>query len=309
MKFDRVAVTGGSGRLGRYVVEELSGHAEVTVLDLTPPAAGLAYAALDVRDLDAVAAALAGHDAVVHLAGIDDGVPVPDKTYFETNVQGSWNVLHAAHELGIRKVVLASSSAAQGLGSRDRPPLYLPIDEDHPPRPSVVYALSKLMVETIAASFGRRGKMETVCLRPTLVARPEAIGAMAEQVAFLAARGVAALEPGDTTPQPYQPLPGLRSYVTSRDAARAFRCALEFAGLRSLVVNIAAADSVGGTATLDHLRAVYGALPEVRKPALYAARPDASAIDTARARDLLGWQSEKDWPAVVAEHAPNTKDQ
>jgi len=303
MKFDRVAVTGGSGRLGRYVVEELSGHAEVTVLDIAPPAGDHAYAAVDVRDLDAVASALAGHDAVIHLAAIDDGVPVDDKTYFETNVQGSWNVLHAAHELGIRKVVLASSSAAQGLGSRDRPPLYLPIDEDHPPRPSVVYALSKLMVETIAASFGRRGRMETVCLRPTLVMRPEAVGPAVEQLAFLAARGVPALEPGDTTPQPYSPLPGLRSYVTSRDAGRAFRCALEFAGLPSLVVNIAAADSVGDTPTLDHMRAVYGALPEVRKPALYAARPGASAIDTTRARDLLGWQTEKDWPAVVAEQA------
>ena len=91
--------------------------------------------------------------------------------------------------------------------------------------------------------------------------------------------------------------------VASRDAARAFRSALEFEGLPSLVANVAAADSVGGAATLDHIRAVYGALPEVRAPANYAARPDASAIDTTRARDLLGWQAEKDWPAVVAEQA------
>ncbi len=303
MKFDRIAVTGGSGRLGRYVVEELSAHAEVTVLDVTPPAGDHAYAALDVRDLDAVAAALAGHDAVVHLAAIDDGVPASDETYFETNVQGSWNVLHAAHELGIRKVVLASSSAAQGLGPRDKPPYYLPIDEDHPPRPEGVYGLSKLIVETMAASFARRGAMETVCLRPTLIVRPEAVGAIVEQLAFLAARGVVALEPGDETPQPYGGLPVLRSYVTSRDAARAFRAALEFAGLPSLVANVAAADSVGNAATLDHVRAVYGALPEVRNPTRYAARPDASAIDTTRARDLLGWQTEKDWPAVVAEQA------
>ena len=303
MKFDRVAVTGGSGRLGRYVVEELSGHAEVTVLDIAPPAGDHAYAAVDVRDLDAVAAALAGHDAVVHLAAIDDGVPVPDKTYFETNVQGSWNVLHAAHERGIRKVVLASSSAAQGLGPRDKPPFYLPIDEDHPPRPEGVYGLSKLIVETMAASFARRGAMETVCLRPVLIVRPEAVGAIVEQLAFLAARGVVALEPGDETPQPYDGLPVLRSYVTSRDAARAFRCALEFAGLPSLVANVAAADSAGNAATLDHVRAVYGALPEVRDPARYAARPDASAIDATRARERIGWQSETDWPAVVAEQS------
>ncbi len=303
MKFDRVAVTGGSGRLGRYVVEELAGHARVTVLDITPPAGDHAYVALDVRDLDAVAAALAGHDAVVHLAAIDDGVPVPDKAYFETNVQGSWNVLHAAHERGIRKVVLASSSAAQGLGPRDKPPFYLPIDEDHPPRPSGAYGLSKLLVETIAASFARRGRMATVCLRPTLIVRPEVVGAIIEQLAFLAARGVVALAPDDPTPQPYDGLTVLRTYVTSRDAARAFRSALEFEGLPSLVANVAAADSIGTVAALDHIRAVYGALPEVRAPAIYAARPDASAIDTTRARDRLGWQAEIDWPAVVAEQA------
>ena len=303
MKFDRVAVTGGSGRLGRYVVEELSGHARVTVLDIAPPAGDHAYVALDVRDLDAVAAALAGHDAVVHLAAIDDGVPATDKAYFETNVQGSWNVLHAADELGIRKVVLASSSAAQGLGPRDKPPFYLPIDEDHPPRPSGAYGLSKLLVETIAASFARRGQMETLCLRPTLIVRPEAVGAIVEQLAFLAARGVVALAPDDPTPQPYDGLTVLRTYVTSRDAARAFRRALEFEGLPSLVANVAAADSIGTVAALDHIRAVYGALPEVRAPAIYAARPDASAIDTTRARERLGWQAEIDWPAVVAEQA------
>ncbi len=303
MKFDRIAVTGGSGRLGRYVVEELAGHARVTVLDVTPPAAGIAYAAVDVLDLDAVAAALAGHDAVVHLAALDDGVPATDKAYFETNVQGSWNVLHAADELGIRKVVLASSSAAQGLGPRDKPPFYLPIDEDHPPRPSGAYGLSKLLVETIAASFARRGRMATVCLRPTLIVRPEVVGAIVEQLAFLAARGVVALAPDDPTPQPYDGLTVLRTYVTSRDAARAFRRALEFEGLPSLVANVAAADSIGTVAALDHIRAVYGALPEVRAPAIYAARPDASAIDTTRARERLGWQAEIDWPAVVAEQA------
>ena len=306
MRFDRVAVTGGGGRLGRYVVEELSGHTEVTVLDLAPPAEGVAFTRLDVRDLDAVAAALAGHDAVIHLAAIDDGVPVDDKTYFETNVQGSWNVLHAAHELGIGKVVLASSSAVQGLGSRDKPPYYLPIDEDHPPRPAGVYGLSKQIVETMAASFARRGAMETVCLRPVLIVRPEAVGAIVAQLALLAQRGVSQLDPDDPTPQPYDAMPLLRAYVASRDAARAFVAALDFEGLPALVANVAAGDSVGGVATLDHARAVYGALPEVRKPALYAARADASAVDTTRARELLGWQAASDWAGVVAAHAATT---
>ena len=69
MKFDRVAVTGGSGRLGRHVVEELARHTNVTILDKTPGDSPHPFVDLDVLDLAGVFRALQGHDAVIHSTG------------------------------------------------------------------------------------------------------------------------------------------------------------------------------------------------------------------------------------------------
>jgi len=131
MGFERVVVTGGSGFLGRFVVDALIGGCAVSVLDIAPPRQEVAYFETDILDLEGVRAAMAGQDAVIHLAGIDDGNAAHDGDYFATNVQGAWNVFHAAEEAGLRKLVVASSVAALGLGY-DRRPDYLPIDEAHP---------------------------------------------------------------------------------------------------------------------------------------------------------------------------------
>ena len=66
--------------------------------------------------------------------------------YFRTNVQGTWNLLHAAEAAGVRKVVVASSTAVYGVG-RDRLPDYLPVDEEHPQRPTATYSLTKQIIE------------------------------------------------------------------------------------------------------------------------------------------------------------------
>src|SRR5882724_7121783 len=70
----RVAVTGGRGRLGRYVVAALRGAHEVRVLDRTPPRDGADWPAVDMLDRRAVAAALRGQEAVIHLAAIDSSL-------------------------------------------------------------------------------------------------------------------------------------------------------------------------------------------------------------------------------------------
>ena len=72
--FDKIACTGGSGRLGRFVVNRLAGKCEVTIVDLEPPgiSAGpnVRYVRSDVVDYEALKAAFKGQDAVVHLAAI-----------------------------------------------------------------------------------------------------------------------------------------------------------------------------------------------------------------------------------------------
>jgi nucleoside-diphosphate-sugar epimerase len=307
MRFERVVVTGGSGLLGRFVVDELTDICAVSVLDIARPREDVPYFETDILDLGGVRAALAGQEALIHLAGIDDGNAPHDKAYVETNIQGAWNVFHAAEEAGLRKLVVASSTATLGIG-RERMPDYLPVDEGHPLRTTGTYGLSKEVIETLARHFVRRGRLNIVCLRPTLIVRPEREAAILAQLALpdpdseppqgrLGADGVA----------PYGALSATRTYVRSQDAARAFRIALDHDGEGFDVFNVSAADSIGRVETLERLRAVYGRLPEVREPALYARDPYASVLDIRRAREKLGWEPEGDWASIAARHGAGSQ--
>jgi nucleoside-diphosphate-sugar epimerase len=302
MRFERVIVTGGSGLLGRFVVDQLTDICAPSVLDLKAPDQDVPYIETDILDLGSVRAALAGQDAMIHLAGIDDGNAEADKDYFETNVQGAWNLLHAAEDAGLRKVVIASSSAAYGIG-RDRMPDYLPVDEGHPLHTTGTYGHSKEAIETVARHFVRRGRLDIVCLRPTLIVRPEREAAILAQLDLADPDG----DPPDGVlgtggAAPYGALSATRSYVRSEDAARCFRMALDHDGAGFDVFNVSAVDSIGREQTLKRLEAVYERLPEVRDPALYASDPYASVLDISRTRGVLGWAPEGDWDAVVAEH-------
>ena len=108
---------------------------------------------------------------VIHLAAIDIGVPAEPEAYFGTNVMGTWNAVQAAREAGVRKVVLASSISAVGVGEMrpDFPPEYLPVDEAHAMKPAHAYGASKLVVEDIARAFALEGDMSITCLRPVAV--------------------------------------------------------------------------------------------------------------------------------------------
>jgi nucleoside-diphosphate-sugar epimerase len=99
--FEKVAVTGGSGNLGAYVVDKLKRSCDVTIIDVkTPRDASVSFEEVDILDLARVAAALQGHDAVIHLSAINQPVPRPMEVFFQTNVVGTWNVLTAAELAG-----------------------------------------------------------------------------------------------------------------------------------------------------------------------------------------------------------------
>lgn len=272
-----VLVTGGAGRLGGYVIDELAGRHGLVVADLKPPRQDVAYAETDVLDLAAVTAAMRGCDAVVHLAAIPNPRDASPEVVFATNVLGTWNVLQAAQTLGVGKVVLCSSECATGLcyQSEDRPPLYLPVDEAHPLRPVDPYSLGKQLAEAAGQSFARRG-LGVTALRPTYILFPEERDSIAE-------RG---RDPAH---------PDLWSYVEPEDVARAFRLALEREGTGFEVFFVSAADTISPTPTLELVERRFGALPEVRDSALYEANPHAAIYDIARAREALGYAPSSDW--------------
>jgi nucleoside-diphosphate-sugar epimerase len=285
----RIALTGGRGRLGRYVAAELRQRHEVRIVDrgATDAAEPATDPPVDVLDFEALAAAFRDHEVVVHLAGIDQSLASAPAAVFETNVRGTWNVFEAAEQAGVRRVVLCSSTSVLGLDHTNPtlPPLYLPVDEAHPTRPSSTYGMSKLLGEEIAAAFARRGTLEVLILRPSYVAFPE-------MLAFLSGAK------GTQAEREAEPVPLLRSYVGPEDAARAFALAAErgYAGIETFL--LASADTFSGTPTLEHLRQTYGALPPIRRPELYEHNPRASVLDHSRAERVLGWQPTTSWPEL-----------
>ena len=278
VRFEKVAITGGSGRLGQHVTARLEGVCDRLVVDLVAPAAEVAFSAVDVTDYPALLAAFAGCDAVIHLAAIPDPRSAPADLTFRTNVQGTFAVLQAAEDAGIRRVVLASSDSVVGFhyDPPDWRPLYLPIDEAHPLRPTEFYSLSKRVGETIAESFAARGRLEVVVIRPTHIVFPP-------EYPELEARGADLHN--------YH----VWTYVAPEDVALAFRLALALPTVRFETFFISAADGLNRLPTLALCRERYGRLPKIRRPEVYRRLPTASILDGSRAREILGFVPTSNW--------------
>jgi UDP-glucose 4-epimerase len=172
----RILVTGGSGLIGRYVIDELTRSHDVENLDRRKPhRTDIPFHEVDLLDAAQAGSRIRGYDAVVHLAGIPHPLNDPAERVFRTNTLGTFNVLEACAANGIRKVVFMSSESVLGFAfSTTRMwPEYLQIDERHPQRPQDPYGLSKVCCEQLCQGFSRRTGMQTICLRPPWVWVPE----------------------------------------------------------------------------------------------------------------------------------------
>jgi UDP-glucose 4-epimerase len=152
----KAIVTGGAGFIGSHLAQVLkdAGH-EVKIIDIKPDPR------LDVRDLDALKREFAGFDAVFHLAALPSvpySIEHPEETH-ETNLTGTLNVLLAARDAGVRRVIFSSSAAVYG----DQE--ILPIKEASDKKPISPYALQKLESEEYLRLFSRIYGLETVSLR------------------------------------------------------------------------------------------------------------------------------------------------
>jgi len=165
-----ILVTGGTGNIGRAAVARLvrNGH-HVRVIGRRTgiEIEGAEYRSCDITDFAALLEQMQGMDGVVHLAAIPHPSLAPGQEIFGVNCAGTFNVYRAAADIGIRRVVTASSINALGyyFGVRDFPIEYFPIDEDHPTVTSDPYSFSKQVLEATAAYFWRREGVSSVCLR------------------------------------------------------------------------------------------------------------------------------------------------
>jgi nucleoside-diphosphate-sugar epimerase len=213
----KVAVTGAKGRVGQFVVRELleQGHAVKALTHSPWEECPVEQARISITDYASLKDALDGCDAVVHLAAIPWARPGDDLPIFDTNVTGTYALLLAAGESGIRRVSVASSDCALGFtfSHQETTPDYLPVDETHPARPDNSYGMSKVAAEGVADGLAKRFGMSIASLRISWVTGPEQYR---KDSRFWR-----------TTEDPEAGPWNLWSYIDGRDAAQAFRLGIE----------------------------------------------------------------------------------
>lgn len=278
----RIAVTGGSGKLGRAVVDTLIDHGhEVFNFDaVAPREQRCAYTRIDLTDFGQTVEALTGVDdrhrgldALVHLAAIPGPGVATNAATFHNNVTSSYNVFSAARLAGIKNVVWASSETLLGL-PLDTPPAYIPIDEEQEPRPETAYSLAKLMDEQMAAQFCRWDpELKMIGLRFSNV-----------------------METGDYARFPsFDADPMLRKwnlwgYIDARDGAQAVRRALDYATPGLEIFIIANADTVMSQPSAQLAATVFPDVPITRE---VSGTETLLSID--KARRLLGYEPQHSW--------------
>jgi nucleoside-diphosphate-sugar epimerase len=287
----RIIVTGGTGRLGRYVIKELveHGHDVLSIDRVVPSEPACPSLALDLVEVKGLLSVFDSADAVMHLARI----PFPytgngydpasglwktpdlaaDTERFCRNVTISYNVLVASLEAGVKRIVSGSSLAVYGLYYPSCPnaPDYLPIDENHPLIPQDPYGMTKLVGEKLCDSFARKKEIQIASLRFALIATDEQYPILLERRKDPLWRGTGALW----------------SYIDVRDAAVACRLAVEsdFSGHEPF--NICAPKTILQEPTLE---LVQRYLPHVKR-VKSGLKDNWCGYDAGKAESILGFRA------------------
>lgn len=283
----KVLVTGAHGKVGRAVVPALAraGH-DVRATDLTrpdwdrivDPRAATDYVQADLTDAGASYALARGCDSVVHTAAIPQPIHNAPHVVFVNNLTATFNVLEAAIAAGVRRIVNFSSETVPGFlfAHRGFEPVYLPIDEEHPIRPQDSYATSKWFGELLMERAPERADITAISIRPCWV---QDVGSYERNL-------------GPIVRDPSVLIENYCSYVDVYDLCDATVLAVESDLPGHDVIYVASPDTIGGHPLEEVVRRHHGHHRVEIRP---LPRPDASAIDSSKARRLLGWEPKRSW--------------
>lgn len=288
-------VTGGAGFIGSHIVRALlSDGKQVRVLDnfssgrrenLASLDGALQVLEGDVRDRSILMTALDDVEVVFHQAAF---VSVPQSMEnplecLDVNVQGTLTLLEACRQVGVRRVVLASSAAVYGDAEN------IPLEEDSPLRPLSPYAVSKQVDETYARLYTQAFGLETVSLRYFNVfgpcQRPDSPYAAAIPIfvrQFLQNEPITIFGDGGQT----------RDLVYVSDVVRANLLAAEHPAATGQVFNVCTGQE---TSLLEVVNILKGIFPNVPQPIFAPPRPGdiyRSVGSPARAARLLGFRAQ-----------------
>ena len=297
---NKVLVTGADGFIGSHLVDALvaEGHAVRAMaqynafnswgwLDHLDPEVIAAIEVFpgDVRDSTRVREAVKGCDIVFHLAAL---IAIPysycsPESYVDTNVKGALNVVQAARDLGIERVIHTSTSEVYGTALR------VPIDEDHPLQAQSPYAASKIGADQIALSFHRSFGTPVVILRPFNTYGPrQSIRAVIPTIITQILDGRRQLELGSLHPT--------RDFTYVEDTVAGFIAAADAPPERvaGQVVNLGSNFEISIADTVRLIAACMDAEVSVETDDQRLRPPDSEVerlwCDNRRAGELLGWR-------------------
>lgn len=302
----RILVIGGAGYIGSHVVREFldAGHS-VTVFDnlssgrtenLFPEAAFVRGDILDYQGL--LAAMRGGFDALVHLAAFKaagESMLKPEK-YALNNLNGTVNIINAALEAGVMKVVFSSSAATYG------EPRYLPIDERHPTEPENFYGYTKLEIERVLGWYDRLRGLRFAALRYFNAAGYDPAGRISGlernpanliPVIMEVAAGMRKELEVFGQDYPTKDGTGVRDYVHVSDLARGHVQALDYLVRedRSLVVNLGSEEGLSVLEILEAARRITGRPVPARMSPRRPGDPAKLVASSSLAKELLGWEA------------------
>lgn len=294
----KILVTGADGFIGSHLTEHLVrlGH-DVRAFTLynsfgtwgwldhcAPDVKGkFEVFAGDIRDPHGVKTAMQGCDAVLHLAALI-AIPYsyhsPD-TYVDVNVKGTLNVVQAARELGVSKVVHTSTSEVYGTAR------FVPITEEHPLQGQSPYSASKIGADQIALSFHASFGTPVAVLRPFNTYGPrQSARAVIPTIITQIANGARQIKLGALHPT--------RDFSFVTDTARGFVAALESEAAIGQVTNVGSSFeiSIGDTAAL--IAEVMGKEVEIVCDE-QRLRPEKSEVERLfasreKAKERMGWE-------------------
>ncbi len=246
----RVLITGAAGYVARFVASDLEHDHDIVLCSRRNPAevehgprTTAPYVRADLTNLEDCRRVVEGIDMIVHI-GANNWVA---SDTFYNNSMSTYNLLEAMREVGIKRMIFASSNCALGHCSRPSgkpfPVRYFPIDEQHPADIEDNYGLSKVVNEETLSAYAKAYGIESVSMRLAWCNGPDEY-AMREQRGYDAANGVG----------------GFWAYVDMRDVAQAFRLALKapvaaVAACRAYYIN--AADTLAAESSAELIERFY----------------------------------------------------
>ena len=237
----------------------------------------------DIRDPYGVKKAMEGCDVVMHLAALI-AIPYsyhsPD-TYVDTNIKGTLNIVQAARELGVKKVIQTSTSEVYGTAQ------FVPITEEHPLQGQSPYSATKIGADQIAMSFYNAFDTPVSIIRPFNTYGPrQSARAIIPTVITQIANGVRALKLGATHPT--------RDFNYVMDTVRGFIAVAESDKSIGEVINIGSNFEISIGDTVNLIAEVMGVEVQITTEQVRL-RPEKSEVDrlwadNSKARRLTGWE-------------------